>query len=195
MTVTPPPPPVSSAPHPPLVRIPDPSHRSVWVLAGVAAVAIVGWIVNMVAGFGFPQNAPVEWVYNAGISLDLIAVAIATGVGALLSIRPRAVRKARVFPWLGLGFGIVAVIGWAVASGGLWETLLLGGRGRYMEDTAGAFALGIPWSLGAIFSAYGYRIPAHRWHNAAAIAGIVLWVVVLVGVLLSAVLYAADLTD
>ena len=195
MTVTPPQPPVPPAAPPPLALIVDPAIRSVWVLAGVAVVAIVGWIVNMVAGFGFPQNAPVEWIYNAGISLDLIGVAIASGVGALLSIRPRPVRKARVFPWLGLGFGVVAVIGWAVASEGLWETLLLGGRGRYMEDTAGAFALGAVWSLGAIFSAYGYRTPARRWHNAAAIAGIVLWAVVLIGVLLSAVLYAADLTD
>ena len=195
MTVTPPQPPVPPAAQPPLVLIVDPAIRNVWVLAGVAVAAIVGWIVNMVAGFGFPPNAPVEWIDNAGISLDLIAVAIATGIGALLSIHPRPVRKARVFPWLGLGFGVVAVIGWAVSSAGLWETLFLGGRGRYMQDIAGAFALGIPWTLGAIFSAYGYRTPAYRWHNAAAIAGIVLWAIVLVGVLLSAVLYAADLTD
>jgi len=82
MTVTPPQPPqptVPPAPAPPLVRIVDPAIRNVWVLAGVAVAAIVGWIVNMVAGFGFPPNAPVEWVYNAGISLDLIGVAIATG--------------------------------------------------------------------------------------------------------------------
>lgn len=165
------------------------------MLAGVAAAAIVGWIVNMVAGFGFPSNAPVEWVYNAGISLDLIAVAIATGIGALLSIRPHPVSKARVFPWLGLGFSLLALVGWALASGGMWATLLLGGRGRYMEDVGGAFYLGAVWALGAIFSAYGYRKPAHPWHNAAAIAGIVLWAAVLVGVLLSACLYAADLTD
>lgn len=196
MTVIPPQPPVPQPPVPqPDPQILDPAHRSVWVLAGVAAAAIVGWVVNMIAGFGFPQNAPVEWVYNAGISLDLIGVAIATGIGALLSIRPHPVRKARVFPWLGLGFGVVAVIGWAVASGGLWDTLLFGSRGRYMEDTAGAFFLGAVWSLGAIFSAYGFRRPAHRGHNAAAIVGIVLWAVVLVGVLLSAVLYAVDLTD
>lgn len=196
MTVTPPPPPAASpAPHPAPVVIPDPSHRSIWVLAGVAVAAIAGWIVNMVAGFGFPQNAPVEWVYNAGISLDLIAVAIASGIGALLSIRPRPVRMARVFPWLGLGFGVVAVVGWAISSGGMWDTLLFGGRGRYMIDVGGAFYLGAVWSLGAIFSAYGYRRPARPGHNAAAIAGIALWAVVLVGVLLSAVLYAADLTD
>jgi hypothetical protein len=194
MTVTPPPPPVSAAPPIP-VTIPNPSHRSIWVLAGVAAAAIVGWIVNMVAGFGFPQNAPVEWVYNAGISLDLIGVAIATGIGALLTIRPRPVRMARVFPWLGLGFGVIALVGWAISSGGLWDTLLFGGRGRYMIDVGGAFYLGAVWSLGAIFSAYGFRRPSYRWHNAAAIAGIVLWALVLVGVLLSAVLYAADLTD
>jgi len=195
MTATPPQPPAPQVGSHPRKPITDPSSRSVWVLAGVAAAAIVGWIINMVAGFGFPQNAPVEWVYNAGISLDLIAVAIATGIGALLSIRPRPVSKARVFPWLGLGFGLVALVGWAIASGGMWDTLLFGGRGRYMVDVGGAFYLGAPWALGAIFSAYGYRKPAHPWHNAAAIAGIVLWALVLVGVLLSAVLYAADLTD
>lgn len=195
MTVTPPPPPASPVAPPTVAPLADPSSRSLWVLAGVTVAAIAGWIVNMVAGFGFPQNAPVEWVYNAGISLDLIGVAIATGVGALLTIRPRPVRKARVFPWLGLGFGVIALIGWAIASGGLWDTLFLGGRGRYMNDVGGAFYLGAVWSLGAIFSAYGFRKPAHPGHNAAAIAGIVLWAIVLVGVLLSAVLYAADFTD
>ena len=93
-----------------------------------------------------------------------------------------------------VGFGVAALIAWAVTAGGLFETLL-GGRGRYMEDVAGAMLFGIPWALAAIFGAYGYRIPARPWHNAAAIAGIVLWAVVLIGVLASAVLYALDLTD
>lgn len=195
MTNTPPQPPAPTNPPPVRKQITDPSSRSLWVLASVAVAAIVGWIVNMVAGFQFPQNAPVEWVYNAGISLDLIGVAIATGIGALLTIRPHPVRKARVFPWLGLGFGVVAVVAWAISSGGMWDTLLFGGRGRYMIDVGGAFYLGALWSLGAIFSAYGYRKPARPWHNAAAIAGIALWAIVLVGVATSAVLYALDLTD
>lgn len=194
MTVTPPLPPLPPASGPQPVRVDDPAIRSVWVLAGVAVVAIIGWIVNMVAGFGFPSGAPLEWVSNAGISLALIAVAIATGVGALISIRPRPVRPARVLPWLAAGFGVAALIAWAVTASGLFETLS-GGRGRYIEDVAGAALFGVPWSLAAIFGAYGYRIPARPRHNAAAIAGIVLWAVVLVGVLLSAVLYAADLTD
>lgn len=198
MTVTPPQPAVPAEPPAPPTRplpIADPAVRSGWVFASVAVAAIIGWIVNMIAGFAFPSGAPAEWVYNAGISLDLIAVAIASGVGALLSIRPRPVRKARVFPWLGLGFGLVAVVAWAVNASGLYDTLFFGGRGRYLLDTAGAFFLGAVWALGAIFSVWGYRTPPRPWHNAAAIAGIALWAIVLIGVAASAVLYALDLTD
>jgi hypothetical protein len=160
-----------------------------------AALALVGIVLNVVGGAGFPAAAPVEWLMNAGLTIDLVAVLIACGIGFGVSLRARPVRPALVFPWLGLGFSALALVAWAVSAGGLFETLFLGGRGRYMEDVAGAFVLGVPWLLGAIFSAYGLRRRTRPALNAASWAGIALWAVVLVGVLASALLYAADLTD
>lgn len=177
---------------------PDPlatAMLSPWGHLLVLVLAIVGIVLNVIGGAGFPSNAPVEWIMNAGITIDLVAVALACGIGLLVARSRRLARPARVFPWLGLGFAVVSLLAWALASTGLWETLFLEGRGRYMNDVGGAFYLGVPWALGAIFSAYGVRGNTKPHLNAAAYVGIALWAVVLAGVLASALLYAADLTD
>ncbi|MGN6274134.1 MAG: hypothetical protein ACTHMQ_13705 [Protaetiibacter sp.] len=168
---------------------------SPWGHAVAAALALGGIVLNVIGGAGFPSNAPVEWIMNAGLTIDLVAVFIACAIGFGVSVRMRPARPSLVFPWLGLGFAALALVAWALASQGLWETLLADGRGRYMNDTAGAFYLGVPWTLGAIFSAYGVRGRSRPHLNAVAFTGIGLWAIVLIGVLASALLYAADLTD
>jgi len=161
----------------------------------VAGLAVVGLVLNVLGGAGFPSNAPVEWIMNAGLTIDIVAVALACGIGAGVSTRMRPARPSRVLPWLGLGFGVVAVVAWAVTSGGMWESLLGLGRGRYMDDTGGVFTVGIGWVLGGAFSAYGVRRRQAGHLNAAAWCGVAMWAIVLVGVVASALLYAADLTD
>lgn len=168
---------------------------SPWGHAVAAGLALVGIVLNVVGGAGFPANAPVEWIMNAGLTIDMVAVFIACAIGFGVSVRMRPARPSRVFPWLGLGFSALALLAWGLTSQGLWETLLADGRGRYMNDTLGAFVLGIPWALGAIFSAYGVRRRTKPHLNAVAFTGIGLWAIVLAGVLASALLYAADLTD
>lgn len=177
---------------------PDPlatAVQSPWGHLVVLVLAVVGIVVNVIGGAGFPANAPVEWIMNAGLTIDLVAVALACGIGLLVTKRRRLTRPSHVFPWVGLGLSAVALGAWAVVSQGLWATLFFEGRGHYGTDTMGAFLFGIPWALGAIFSAYGVRANTKPYLNAAAIVGIVLWAVVLLGVLTSALLYAADLTD
>lgn len=177
---------------------PDPYRTatlSPWGHAVAAVLALVGIVLNVVGGAGFPSNAPVEWIMNAGLTIVMVAVFIACTIGFGVSVRMRPARPSLVFPWLGLGFAALALVGWALTSQGLWDTLLADGRGRYMNDTAGAFTLGIPWALGAIFSAYGVRGRTKSYLNAVSFTGIGLWAVVLLGVLASALLYAADLTD
>jgi len=171
------------------------ARLSPWGHGIAAMLAFAGIVLNIAGGAGFPSNAPVEWLMNAGLTIDMIAVLIASCIGFAVSLRMRPARPSRLFPWLGLGLAALALLAWAVSSGGMWDTLLAGGRGRYMNDTAGAFLLGIPWALGAIFSAYGVRGRTRPLLNVAAFAGIALWAVVLVGVVASALLYAADLTD
>lgn len=177
---------------------PDPRATALlspWGHLAVLVLALLGLVVNVIAGANFPSNAPIEWIMNAGLTIDLVAVVIACGIGVSISRRRTLARPARSFPWWGLGFGLLALVAWLAASAGLWETVFLGGRGRYMDDVGGAFLTGILWSLGAIFSAYGVRKRASWTLNLVAVIGIVLWLIVLLGVLASAVLYAVDLTD
>ena len=44
-------------------------------IAGLAALALVAAVTNGISGANFPSNAPVEQLYNFGITIDLIAVA------------------------------------------------------------------------------------------------------------------------
>lgn len=168
---------------------------SPWGHAVVAGLALVGIVLNVIGGAGFPAAAPVEWLMNAGITIDLVAVLIACGIGFGVTLRARPVRPSLVFPWLGFGFSVVAFAAWAVSAVGLYETLFFDGRGRYMNDVGGVFLLGLPWTLGAIFSAYGLRRGTRAPLIAASWVGIALWAISLAGVLASALLYAADLTD
>ncbi|TXK19584.1 hypothetical protein [Homoserinibacter sp. GY 40078] len=168
--------------------------RSPGVLGAVAVAALVGWALNLLGGLRFPANAPVEWVYNAVLGLDFIAVAIACGIGCLLSISPRPVAQARVMPWAALVLALVAVVAWATTASGLFATAT-GGRGMYADDTWGVLLVQVPWVLGAVFGAYGYRRPPRPGHNLAALIAIGLWGLVAVGVVASALLYAAGLTD
>ncbi|AYF98478.1 hypothetical protein [Protaetiibacter intestinalis] len=172
-----------------------PVRLSPWVLGGVAVAATAAWVLNLVGGLGFPDGAPAEWGMNAVISIDLVGVAIATGVGALVAARRRPSRESRVLPWLGVGLALVAAVAWAATSPGLWQTLFAGRGGRYAYDVGGVFFTGIAWALGAVFGAFGYRTGGLPIRNAAALAGIVLWAIVAAGAVGSALLYAADLTD
>lgn len=166
-----------------------------WGHLAVLVLAVIGLAVNVLAGANFPGNAPVEWIMNAGITINLVAVVIACAIGVSVSRRRRLARPARAFPWVGLALAGLAFASWLLSSAGLWDTLFLGGRGHYMNDIGGAFIAGVPWVLGAIFSAYGVRKRSTGHLNLVAIIGIVLWGIVLVGVLASAALYGVDLTD
>ncbi len=174
---------------------PATARRVPWGFAVVGGVAVAGLVLNFLGLANFPGNAPVEMVMAFGIGIDLIATIVVAVVGLVIAlVRPMS-RASRVFPWLGLGFAAVALIAWAVAAGGLFETLFAGGRGRYMNDTGGLFLFGIPWVLGAAFSAFGLRYPSTPARTLASAGGIVLWAIVVAGAVASSVLYGMDLTD
>jgi len=175
--------------------VPATAQRVAWGHIVVLVLSAIGLALNIVGGLGFPSAAPIEDAMNVGISIDLGALVVICGTGLIFSLQEPQGRPARVLPWLGLGFSLVAFVAWAVNAGGLFETVFANGRGRYMLDTVGPFYFGIPWVLGATFSAYGLRRGAPRARTAASIAGLVLWAVVLIGALASALLYAAHQTD
>lgn len=173
-------------------------HRTVsrtpWGHVVVIVLATVGLVLNII-GREQDIGGPVEDVMSIGISIDLVAAILACAIGLIITLVEPWSRPAIVFPWLGLGFSVLAFGAWILNADGLFETLFFDGRGRYMFDTAGPFYAGIPWVLGAVFSSYGLRRQSSGHRNAAAITGIALWGVVLVGAIASALLYGADLTD
>lgn len=167
-----------------------------WGHGVVAVLALIGLVLNFIGLSGFPGAAPIEAIMAFGIGVDLFAVIVACVVGFGVTVRMRPVRPSKVFPWVGLGMSALTLVIWAVNSGGLWETLTEVGRGRYMDDTVGAFAFGIPWALGAIFCAFGLRSRGSKTSvTIASWAGIVMWAIVLFGVVASSLLYGMDLTD
>lgn len=174
---------------------PKDARRVPWGHAVATGLALVGLVLNIAGSAQFPSNAPMEQAMSFGISIDLIAVIVACTVGFWLSLARPAARSARVFPWIGLAFSAIVFVLYAVTAGGLYDTLFFGGRGRYMNDVAVPFMLGIPWVLGAVFSAYGLRAGGKPRMNIPAIIGLALWAILLAGVVASALLYGADLTD
>jgi hypothetical protein len=176
--------------------------ESVVVLPVLAVLLIASAIVNAGAASGFPYNAPVEWILSAGITIDLLAGAIALAIRFLL-----IVRRPRV-----PGAPVKRVTGWTVtalvlAGASLVGWLLLGGIGfllrlalefdelRYMEDVLGFFLLGAAWVAGLFFSALGYRRGRTTLNNGLAVLAAVVLLLLVVPTLTSGILYGLGLTD
>ncbi|WP_166867522.1 hypothetical protein [Salinibacterium sp. ZJ70] len=195
--------PQHSAEHPgvfPAAYVPvvDPARTTRPTPAGHGTVLVIStaaFITNLVAGIGFPSNAPAEWLVNAGIGLALFATMVVSGVGLAVSLRRGLVRPNRVFPWLAFGFALISTMVWLAYSAGLWETLAGTGRGAYVVDVGGAFLTLPLWAAAPMFAGFALRRRGPALGTALSWAAIVLWVALVAGVVASAVLYSAGLTD
>lgn len=171
------------------------AFRTPWGHIAVILLASVGLVLNIIGG-NESIAGPVEEIMYFGISVDLGVAILVCSIGLVVSLLSPRAQRSIAFPKLGLAFSLVAFVAWLVNADGLFATLFFDGRGRYMHDTVGPFFFGIPWVLGAIFSAYGLRgRGGSAKSNAAASVGLLLWAVVLAGVIASGLLYGADLTD
>lgn len=180
------------------VPVVDPARTTRPTPAGHGTVLLastVAFIANLIAGFGFPSNAPAEWLVNAGIGLALFATMVVSGVGLVVSLRRGLVRPNRVFPWLAFGFALVSTVAWLAYSNGLWETLAGTGRGAYVADVGGAFLTLPLWAAAPVFAGFALRRRGPVLGTMLSWAAIVLWVALVAGVVASAVLYSAGLTD
>lgn len=169
--------------------------RSQGLLWGVAVTAVVLMLANVAGLFQFPTNAPVEQIYAFGISVDLVAIAVVSVIGALLSRRGYPLRPRSVIVIVALIFAGVVTVFWAVA-GGVWSIVQLAqGSGRYMDAVGGLFFFGALWVLAVIFASHGFRRGGEARNNLFAI--IVLAVVgALVGfAVFSSVIYGMGLTN
>lgn len=169
--------------------------RSPGLLWSVAVTAVVLMLANVAGLFQFPANAPVEQIYAFGISVDLVAIAVVSVIGALLSRRGYPLRPRSAIVIIALIFAGITVVFFAVA-GGVWSIVQLAqGSGRYMDATGGLFFFGALWVLAVIFASHGFRRGGEPRNNLFAI--IVLAVVgALVGfAVFSSVIYGMGLTN
>jgi hypothetical protein len=169
--------------------------RSPVLLLAVGVAAIVGFLANTVGLVGFPSNAPVEQIYALGINLDLLAIAIVSGIGAYVSRRGYPLRASTPITTIAVAFAAAAAVIWMLAGGfGSIAGLALG-SGRYMYASGGLFYGGALWVLAVIFASHGHRRGGTRQNNV--IAFVALGVVGLLALyaIVSSVIYGLGLTN
>ena len=181
-----------------MTTLPPSSQQAAFrgIVAGLMILLGVGVVI---AGAGFPYNAPVEQIYNFGLAFDLIVGGIILGIFALLAARRSSVptKLDRVSPLAITAAVLVAVafVAWAISAplsfvGHLGDD----SRQRYMELAGGLFLAGIPWGGGLVFAAVSYRHP-HRVSRILALAAIAVGLVLAVLSIIAAGFYSAGLTD
>jgi hypothetical protein len=173
------------------------SSRSLALLGTTAALFAVGLILEIWGGANFPSNAPVEQIYCAAVVLDIAAGFVVATTGAIIAATGRRVLKpSSVVSIAGVILVGIALAGWIWLSGiGIVLRLPTGERGRYMFDAAGAVYFGIPWIVGTMLSAYGFRRNGSRTNAILSLLGTIVGLALLAATVASAVLYGLGLTD
>jgi hypothetical protein len=169
--------------------------RSPVLLIGVAVAAFLGLIVNTVGLVGFPANAPVEQIYALGVNVDLVAIAVVSAIGAVLSRRGYPLRASTRLTTVAIVLAAAAVLAWVVAGGIGSIAGLLVGSGRYMYAVAGLFYGGALWVLATIFASHAYRRGGTRDNNIVAIVTLAITGMLVLFALVSSVLYGLGLTE
>ncbi|MEO8262135.1 MAG: hypothetical protein ABI566_06145 [Pseudolysinimonas sp.] len=169
------------------------------VLIGVAGFAALCAVATFIGGLGFP-GGPIEGIYWIGMIVGLLAVAVAVGALTVVEFTRRGTPgrlampvnpRPSVFAIVGLVLSALALAAWAT-TGGLEQVFL---QDRYMYATGALFFIGIPWALGGIFGAWGYRPGGSRVTNVLAIIAIAAWAVPALFTTYAAVIYGLGLTD
>lgn len=170
--------------------------RSPLIIGALAGLLLVSAIGNFALSFGFPSNAPVEWILNAGTSLTLLMAAVTLGILAFTiarTSRPKPLVGWDPFAVTGVILTGVAFLMWLVLGGGMFVVHAVAGGLRYMYDVNGIFWAGFPWVLGMIFGALGYRHGAGA-KNLLAYLAVGVGLLLIVPTIASAVIYALDLS-
>lgn len=169
--------------------------RSPVLLWSVAIAATVGLLVNLTGMFQFPNNAPIEVIYALGISIDLMAVIVASVVGAVLARRGYPLREKTAITSVALVLAGVATLIWVVA-GGIWSIVgLAQGNARYMNAAGGLFLGGFLWVLALVFASHGYRRGGSSRNNLFAIIALAVVGALVLFAIVSSVMYGLGLTN
>ena len=170
--------------------------RSPLLIGALAGLLLVSAIGNFALSFGFPSNAPVEWILNAGTSLTLLMAAVTLGILAFVIARtnnPKPLVGRDAFAVTGAILTGVAFLMWLLLGGGAFVVHAVAGGLRYMYDVNGIFWAGFPWVLGMIFGALGYRHGAGS-KNLLAYLAVGVGLLLIVPTIASGVIYALDLS-
>ena len=172
-------------------------HRSLALLGTTAALFAIGLIFEIWGGLNFPDNAPVEQFYCAAVVLDIAFGFVAATTGAIIAAKDRRpLKPSSVATIVGVILVGIALGGWIWLSGiGIVLRLPTGEPARYMYDAAGAVFFGIPWIVGTMLCAFGYRRGGSRVNAVLAMLGTVIGLALLAATVASAVLYGLGLTD
>ena len=200
MTLDVPPPPSGESVPPaerltPIVLPAGAPTRSFVLLTAVAVAAVVGLIANTVGLVGFPSNAPVEQIYALGINVDLLAIAVVSGIGAFVSRRGYPLRPSTPVATIAIGFAAASAVIWVIAGGFGSIVGLAIGSGRYMYASGGLFYGGALWVLAVIFASHGYRRGGTRQNNVIAVVALGVAGLLAVYAIVSSVIYGLGLTD
>jgi hypothetical protein len=169
--------------------------RSQGLLWSVAVTAVLLMLANVAGLFQFPTNAPVEQIYALGISVDLVAIAVVSVIGALLSRRGYPLRPRSVIVIVALIFAGIVTVFFGVA-GGVWSIIQLAqGSGRYMDATGGLFFFGALWVLAVTFASHGFRRGGEPRNNLFAIIALAVVGALVVFAVFSSVIYGMGLTN
>jgi len=158
-------------------------------------------VAQIFGSMGFPYNAPVEQVMAFGISIDLVAAAIALGVrAAVIAGRTRAPyagpATAGAFAVTGIvlaGITVLAFLGLSVVPS--IAVAVEGGDLRYMGLSSGMVFLGIPWVAGVFFSAAAYRPGRGTRNSVLSLVALGALLVVAAATVAAALAYGAGLTE
>jgi len=195
----PPPPPGEPGPSAerltPIVLPAGAPTRSPVLLIAVGVAAVVGLIANTVGLVGFPSNAPVEQIYALGINVDLLAIIVVSGIGAIVSRRGYPLRPSTPITTIAVAFAAVSAVIWVLAGGFGSIVGLAIGSGRYMYASGGLFYGGALWVLAVIFASHGYRRGGTRQNNVIAIVALGVAGALVLYAIVSSVIYGLGLTD
>lgn len=191
--------PATPSPAPQLPAGPRTTELSIPLAWAVVIVAFFAAVVNGLSTALFPPNAPVEWIFAAGITIDLLVIALVLIIRALahskrLPAAPRPPKPSRTaIVGAVLGFiGLLVVVYSGIAYFG---DMLAGERPRYMTATGGVFFFAAPWVLGVIFGVAAYRRGGGKLNAALSIGSIACGMIVVLLALTAAILYGMGATD
>lgn len=173
------------------------------LLIGVAAVAAVCAILTFIGGVMF-AGGPAEEIYRLGMIVDLVVMFVVLAMFTIVETVQRQTSRRldaprnpslSVFAIIAVVMSTLAVVAWSFGGAEQFGFLLTGVRGRYMYHTGALFIAGIPWVLGVVFGAWGFRPKANTVTNVLAIVAVAAGLFLAVVTTIASVVYGLGYSD